>query len=55
MIIQTSLISILSVLSSPSNFLLVCDHLPRVAHEGRVEIKNDIDEEDNVHDGVDDE
>ena len=38
----------------PSDLLLISDDLPAVAHEGGVEVEDDVDEEDDVNDGVDD-
>ena len=42
------------VTTIPSDLLLISDDLPAVAHEGGVEVEDDVDEEDDVNDGVDD-
>ena len=39
---------------APSYFLIVGDDLACIAYEWCVEIENDINEEHNVHDGVND-
>jgi hypothetical protein len=38
----------------PSDLLLVGDHLAAVAHKGGVKVEDDVDEKDDVHNGVDD-
>ena len=38
---------------SPADLFLIGDNLPAVAHKGGVEVEDYVDEEDDVHYGVD--